>query len=111
LQAQRKADCEATDRNAHSDVAAAILSGNDPDSANLPSPDKAQVVDLSEIPVQPGGWLGSSCFADQSFDLMGQSLVIQFSKLCDGLLAFRGLVMLLAGMASFKMVSRSVLSA
>jgi hypothetical protein len=37
--------------------------------------------------------------------------VIRFSKLCDGLIAFRGLIMLLAGLASFKMVSRSVLSA
>jgi hypothetical protein len=87
------------------------LNGSDPETGNLPSPDKPKIVDLSELPSQPGAWLGSSCFADQTFDLMGQSLVIRFSKLCDGLLAFRGLVMLLAGMASFKMVSRSVLSA
>jgi hypothetical protein len=111
LQAQRKADCEATDRNAHSDLATSILGGNDPDSANLPSLDKAQVVELGNAPEQPGAWLSASCFADQSFDLLGQSLVIRFSKLCDGLIAFRGLIMLLAGLASFKMVSRSVLSA
>ena len=111
LQAQRKADCEATDRNAHSDLATAVLSGNDPESGNLPSLEKAEIVDIGNAPSQPGAWLSGSCFADQSFDLMGQSLVIRFSKLCDGLIAFRGLVMLLAGLASFKMVSRSVLSA
>jgi len=111
LQDQRKANCEAKAANAHSDLATAILNGADPEASNLPSLDKATVVDLSSQSAAPAPWLGGSCFTDQSFVLMNQTLVIPFSKLCDGLIAFRGLVMLLAGMASFKMVSRSVLSA
>ena len=88
-----------------------MLAGNDPESGNLPSLEKAKIVELGNPPEQPGAWLSGACFADKSFSLMGQSLVIPFSDLCDGLIAFRGLVMLLAGLASFKMVSRSVLSA
>lgn len=103
-------NCEAKERNAHSDLATSILNGADP-QAGLPSPDKPTVVDINNAPSSPSPWLGASCFADQSFTLMNQTLTIQFSKLCDGLIAFRGLVMLLAGMASFKMVSKAVLAA
>lgn len=111
LQEQRKANCEAKERNSHSDLSTAILNGADPQAESLPSLEKANVIELNNTPNSPSPWLGSSCFADQSFELMNQTLVIRFSKLCDGLIAFRGLVMLIAGLASFKMVSRSVLSA
>nr|WP_304941556.1 virulence factor TspB C-terminal domain-related protein [Undibacterium sp. FT79W] len=75
----------------------------------LPSKDKAQEVDLRKD-IDTSGWGGGgSCFSDKSFELMGKTIVIPLSDLCQYLIYLRYAIMLIAGIVSYKMVSGSIL--
>jgi len=83
-------------------------SGNDPQKGILPSPDKASVIDLPTS-LDTSGWLGGgACFADKTIAVMGKSIVIPFSKVCNILLAFRYAIMFVAAIISFKTISGAI---
>lgn len=86
----------------------AVMAGNDPLASTLPTvANGAQVV----LPgsVDSGGWLGGgSCFADKSFSVQGQTITIPFSQACEYLTAFRYAIMIVALLASFRMVSGAI---
>ena len=78
-----------------------ILSGNDPQSASLPSVQNAQFVQLSQTLDQSGFLSGGSCFVDKFFTLNGRSFVLPFSTVCPYLLPLRFLIMTIASIMSF----------
>jgi hypothetical protein len=85
-----------------------VLSGDDPLKDSLPSPDKAQIIDMKSL--DKGGFLGGgSCFPDKTIVIMGRSVVIPFSEACSGLIALRFAVMIMASMACFKMLRSTFL--
>ena len=75
----------------------------------LPSKDKAQEVDLRRD-IDTSGWGGGgSCFSDKTISVMGKTVVIPVSRVCDYLIYLRFAIMLIAAIVSYKMVSGSIL--
>lgn len=111
LRQQKKEYCENNAASAIKDLGIAILANNDPMKSQFPSIDNASVVDLSNIGnLDSSGFLGGgSCFADKSFNISGIAVRIPISVVCDYLIPLRLAIMLLALMASYKMVAGTVL--
>ncbi len=87
-----------------------LLNGDDPLRDRLPTVDNAREVDLSNIKVDASGWGGGgSCLQDRQFSVMGKTVVIPLSKLCEYLIILRYAIMLIASIVSFRMVSGSIL--
>ena len=108
LRQQKKEYCENTAASPMRTLGEQMLSGNDPLKGTFPTKENARVVNVPSLN-QNGFIGGGSCFSDFQFSVSGQSFSIPFSKLCDYLIALRGLVMLLAALASWKLVSKSIL--
>jgi hypothetical protein len=88
----------------------AVLAGNDPAQGTLPGIGNATVVQAPSS-LDSSGWLGSgSCFVDKSVTMMGQTVVLPFSRACDALLVLRYALMAAAALVSFKIISKAVLS-
>ncbi|MFZ6648898.1 virulence factor TspB C-terminal domain-related protein [Undibacterium sp. TJN25] len=111
MQQQRKQYCEDhDDKNPQVVLGKQLLSGDDPMKSTLPTIDNAQKVDLGQGNLDSSGWgMSGSCLQDKTINAMGQTVILPLSKLCDVLLAFRAAIMLLASMASYRMVSGAVL--
>ncbi|GGC57730.1 virulence factor TspB C-terminal domain-related protein [Undibacterium terreum] len=111
LQKQRQQYCEDHDeKNPQVILGKQLLNGEDPMKSQYPTLDNAQTVDLSQNHLDTGGWgLGGSCFQDKTFSVAGASVTIPLSQSCQYLIAFRYAIMLLAGIASWRMVSGSIL--
>lgn len=71
----------------------AILNLADPLQQQLPNPNNP---DVKTITINSTGFLGGSCLSDQSFSVMGRTITLPFSSLCNILQAI-GLVMLAIG--------------
>lgn len=56
------------------------------------------------------GWLGGgACFPDKQFSVRGYSFTLSFTKACDPLVALRYALMIIALLASFRMLSGAIL--
>lgn len=85
-----------------------VLSGVDPMKAGLPSPDKSTVFNMATS-LDKSGWMGEgACFPNKTIEVAGQSLVIPFEEVCPYLLPFRAFLMLVAAMASLRIVGAAV---
>lgn len=103
-----KADEEALKQSAQYTLGNSILGGNDPLKDSLPSPDKGERFDV-DSQLDNSGWLGGgSCFPDKTINIAGWSFTIPFASVCDYLVGFRYLVMLLAAFQSLQILSRGV---
>lgn len=111
LRQQKKEYCENMASSNIKDLGLLLLAGNDPSSSQFPTIDNATVVDLSNIGnLDSSGFLsGGSCFTDKSFAVAGVTVKLPISILCDYLTPLRLAVMLLALMASYKMIAGTVL--
>jgi hypothetical protein len=84
-----------------------LLSGADP--LTLPTVANAQEVDVSQV-VRADGWGGGgSCFKDKTINLLGHSIVLPISRICEYLIYLRYAIMLMASLVSFRMLSGSIL--
>lgn len=109
LRQQKKEYCENTVDTPQSTLGQQILTGSDPAASTFPSKSTAQIVQLPTT-LNQTGFLGSGeCFKDFVFKVSGLSFTLPISKICDYLIALRGLVMLLAGLASWRLLSKSVM--
>ncbi len=87
-----------------------LLSSGDPMLSKYPTPDNGQSVDLAQNHLDTSGWgMGGACFSDKQISVMGKSITIPLSQTCQYLIAFRYAIMLLASIASYRMVSGSIL--
>jgi hypothetical protein len=105
---KKKEYCENTAASPMRTLGEQMLANNDPLKNTFPTKENARVVNVPALN-QNGFIGGGACFSDFQFSVSGQSFVIPFSRLCDYLIALRGLVMLLAALASWKLVSKSIL--
>lgn len=84
-------------------------SGNDPEKGDFPSPQNAKIFDVPST-LDSSGWLGGGqCFTDKVVQVMGRSISLPFSKVCDILIALRYALMIVAGLISYRTVSNAVL--
>jgi hypothetical protein len=111
LKTQQMRDCQDHDENdPQVKYGKQLLSGDDPMRDRLPTIDNAREVDLSNIKLDAAGWGGGgSCIQDRQFSVMGKTIVIPLSKLCEYLVILRYAIMLIASIVSFRMVSGSIL--
>jgi hypothetical protein len=85
-----------------------VIDGNDPDADKLPKPGNGAEVSMASF--DQSGWLGGgSCFEDKTFSVLGSDFVIPLSRLCPFLIALRYAIMIIASLASFKIVSGAVI--
>lgn len=111
IKLQRKNDCEVREDTPEKVLGRLIAEDNDPLKANLPSPNNPQNIDFSQLNLSADGWgFGGACIQDKSISVMGKTVTIPFSSICDFLLALRAGIMLLAGLLSFKIVSGVILT-
>ena len=112
LKTQQLRDCQDhDDTDPNVILGKQLLAGQDPKASTLPTLDNASTVDLSGTQLDSSGWGGGGqCFQDKQFSAMGQTITIPLSKLCDYLIVFRALIMLIAALSSFKMVSGVILN-
>lgn len=103
-----KKDRDDLQQSAQYTLGNSILGGNDPLKDTLPSPDKGERFDV-DAQLDNSGWLGGgSCFPDKTINVAGWSFTIPFASVCDYLIGFRYLVMLLAAFQSLAILSRGV---
>jgi hypothetical protein len=106
---QQKEYCELTAQNAISTLGQNMMNGNDSMKDQFPTPANGHVVNMPSTLNQSGFLGGGACFSDFHFTVSGQSFSIPFSLLCQYLIALRGLVMLLATLTSWRLISKSIL--
>ncbi len=109
LKQQKKEYCEDHKADPIRTLGEQILGGNDPKKDTFPTIENAREVPFPTTLDQNGFLGGGACFSDFQFSVSNRSFTIPFSKLCDYLIALRGLVMLLATLASWRLISKSVL--
>ncbi|WP_297843731.1 virulence factor TspB C-terminal domain-related protein [Pseudomonas sp.] len=89
---------------------AAILAGADPLASQISALTTGTSVDLSSTALDGSGFLGGgSCLADRSFVVAGQSVPVHFAFFCDHISSLRFVVLACAAIASYMLVSKSVL--
>jgi len=108
LNCRQQADTDALNKDASTALAKSILAGNDPLGSTLPT--IANGAHISMPSLDSSGFLGGgACFADKTFTLQGRSIVIPFSSVCQYLIAFRYVIMIVALLASFRMLAGTIL--
>lgn len=87
-----------------------ILAGNDPLASQISTLTTGTSVDLSSTALDGTGFLGGgSCLADRSFTVAGRSVAVHFSAFCGYISSLRLVVLACAAIASYMLVSKSVL--
>lgn len=85
-----------------------VLEGNDPDGDKLPRPGNGTNISMPSL--DQSGWLGGGeCFADKTVYIQGREITIPFSKACGALIVLRYAIMIVAALASFKMLSGAII--
>ena len=86
-----------------------LSKGVDPNASSTPSPDNAKVVTMPSS-LNGSGWLaGGSLPADKSFTLQGHTIVIPLSRALAYLVVLRYAMMIVALLASFKILSGAII--
>jgi hypothetical protein len=86
-----------------------LVKGIDPDAASLPSIPNAAKVPMPTS-LDTGGFGGSGGpFDDVSFSVQGRTFTIPFNKWSSYLIALRYVMMIIASLVSFRMLSGAIL--
>jgi hypothetical protein len=104
---QDRSDAAASDPGK---LGAQLAAGTDPLKSSLPSAANAQVVQMPGTLDQSGFLSGAAFFADTTVTVRGHTVTIPWSKAAPLLLAFRYAMMLVAALASFKIIRSAVLT-
>jgi hypothetical protein len=87
-----------------------VLSGADPMKGQIDEALKGKEVDMSAASLDQSGFLGGgSCLADKSISVMGASVSMSFSSVCERIQPLRAAVMACAFIIAYLLVARSVL--
>jgi hypothetical protein len=110
LACRERQDLEDLKANGNKSLGDSILSGADPKKADIDNLLKGTEVDLSKPNLDQSGFLGGgSCLANRNFTVLGQTVTMDFSTVCNNILPFRAGIMLCAFIVAYMLVSRSVL--
>lgn len=87
----------------------AVLAGNDPDGSSLPTMGNAASVAVPTSLDTAGFAGGGSPFSDVSFSVQGKSFTLPFNKWSSYLEAFKYVMMVIASLVSFRILSGAIL--
>jgi hypothetical protein len=109
LKQQRLEYCQNTAVNPQQTLAQQVLAGNDPQKSTLPSKDNATPIAMQSL--DQSGFLGAgtSCVSDKSITVQGYAINLPFSKACPYLIPLRFVMMTIAALISYRIISKPVL--
>jgi hypothetical protein len=100
----QKEYCENRQVDAAKTLGDQIMTGADPQASTLPT--KANGSTLAMGSIDQSGFLGGgACFSDKTISFRGQSITIPFSSACQYLIVFRYVIMIIAALVCFRMLS------
>lgn len=110
MQCQQQKDIDDLTASPQKDLGASILSGADPMKTDIDNMLKGSETDLSKPSLDQAGFLGGgSCLANRSFTVLGKPVQVNFTELCSNIQPLRAVIMAVAFLAAYMLVSRSVL--
>jgi hypothetical protein len=104
----QKAGEDAVQASSQYSLGTAIFNGADPASGTFPTSSNGVTVDFGTLNQNAFLGGGADCLADKPFQVAGQSFVIPFSSVCDHLLPFRYMMLIIAALASLRLVSKGI---
>lgn len=106
MQCKQQTDEEALKASPLNAIGQAAINGTGLDA--FPNPGNGQIVNLPSL--QSQGWLGNgSAFEDVSVSIQGQEVLVPLSKWSQYLLPFRFIMMIIASLISYKILSGAIL--
>ncbi|MFZ6813351.1 virulence factor TspB C-terminal domain-related protein [Undibacterium sp. Rencai35W] len=109
MRTQQTRDCEDHDENNELyKYGKSLLDGNDPKKSELPDKDHPQEIEVGNIDASGFGG-GGACFTDKSFVVMGHSITLPLSNMCQYLEWLRYAIMLIASIVSYRILSGAIL--
>ena len=106
MRCEQQTDQEALKASPLTAIGQAAINGTGLDS--LPGPGNSQIVNLPSLEAQ--GWLGNgAAFADVTVTIQGQEVLVPLSKWSEYLLPFRFIMMIIASLISYRILSGAVI--
>lgn len=111
MQCAQEADTKEIKASGFKTLGDQIMSGNDPMKGQIDSMLKGSTIDMSRPNIDQNGFLGGgSCIANKSFTVMGQTVTVEFDKICNDIQPIRAVIMLLSFIAAYSIVVRTILT-
>lgn len=111
MQCAQEKDVEAVKQMPAKALGDQMLAGADPMKGEIDAAIKGREVDLGAASLDQSGFLGGgSCLADRSFVVMGKTVTMSFSSVCERIQPLRAAVMACAFIVAYLLVARSVLN-
>lgn len=110
MQCQQQADKEALTASPSKSLGEQVLSGNDPMKGDIAAALKGSEVDLSSTALDQSGFVGGgACFPDKTFTVVGKTVTVSFSRVCQDIQPLRAVIMACAFIVAYLIVGRSVI--
>lgn len=110
MQCAQEQDTAAVKSSASKALGDQILGGADPLKSQIDAAIKGTEIDLSKPQLDQSGFLGGgACLANRSISVLGQSVTMDFSGVCNSIQPLRAGIMACAFIVAYLIVSRSVL--
>lgn len=86
----------------------AVFGGDDPLAGALPTKENASQVSMGAL--DSGGFLGGgACFPDKTFTVNGKQITLSFTSACSVLIVFRYVIMIVALLVAFRILSGAII--
>lgn len=109
MQCAQQQDIDALKAMSQKALGDQIMAGNDPMATQISDTLKGTDVDMSHVSFDQSGFLsGGTCLANRSFSVMGQSVAVDFTSLCNNIAPLRAVMMAVALILAYLIVGRSV---
>lgn len=109
MQCQQQADIESLKTAPTKALGDAILGGAESEKTMLGDLVKGTQVDMSKPNIDDSAFLAASCFANRSINVLGHSVEMDFTRVCNDIQPLRAAIMAVAFLVAYLIVSRSVL--
>lgn len=110
MQCKQDQEAEALQSSASSKLGEAILAGADPMKSQIDELMKGTEVDLSAPNIDQSSFLPSSCLSVRSFHALGQTISVDFAKLCEYIAPLRFVILAISFILAYRIVSGSVIN-
>lgn len=109
MQCQQQSDIESLKTMPAKALGEAILGGAESEASMLGDLVKGTEVDMSKPNIDQSSFVAASCFANRSINVLGQSVEMDFTRVCNDIQPLRAAIMAVAFLVAYLIVARSVL--
>lgn len=109
MQCKQTEEAQALSDSASAKLGQSILNGADPMKSQIDDWMKGSEVDFSSPNIDQSSFLPSSCLSVRSFQAMGQTISVDFSRLCEYIAPLRFVMLAIAFILAYRIVSDSVI--